>query len=44
MYVIGTIQYQLVAVDDEGDTIEFYLDSNFTDYNLGTPILSKDGM
>ncbi|CAG2210833.1 unnamed protein product [Mytilus edulis] len=40
----GTIQYQLEATDDEGDTIEFYLVGNYTNYTMGTPILSVDGI
>ncbi|VDI51286.1 Hypothetical predicted protein [Mytilus galloprovincialis] len=40
----GTIQYQLEATDDEGDMIEFYLDVNYTNYTMGTPILSTDGI
>ncbi|XP_052074032.1 uncharacterized protein LOC127711916 [Mytilus californianus] len=40
----GTIQYQLEATDDEGDTIEFYLDGSYTNYTMGTPILSVDGI
>ena len=41
--VLGTLQYQLVATDDEGDTIEFYLIENYT-YTIATPTLSKDGL
>jgi hypothetical protein len=41
--VLGTLQYQLVATDDEGDTIEFYLVENYT-YTIATPTLSKDGL
>ncbi|XP_076085507.1 uncharacterized protein LOC143056307 [Mytilus galloprovincialis] len=40
----GTIQYQLEATDDEGDIIEFYLVGNYTNYTMGTPILSVDGI
>ncbi|XP_076085326.1 uncharacterized protein LOC143056125 [Mytilus galloprovincialis] len=40
----GTIQYQLEATDDEGDTIEFYLVCNYSNYTMGTPILSVDGI
>lgn len=41
-YFIGTLQYLLEAVDDEGDTILFSLEN--TTYSIGIPSLSSDGM
>jgi hypothetical protein len=33
----------IIALLDEGDTIEFYLIENYT-YTIATPTLSKDGL
>jgi hypothetical protein len=41
-YFVGTLQYLLEAVDDEGDTILFSLEN--TTYSIGIPSLSSDGM
>ncbi|VDI27589.1 Hypothetical predicted protein, partial [Mytilus galloprovincialis] len=38
----GTLQYLLEAVDDEGDSIIFYLDN--TTYIMGEPILHTNGL
>ena len=40
--VVGTLQYMLEAVDDEGDTILFYLENNT--YSMGEPSLTEDGL
>jgi hypothetical protein len=40
--LLGTLQYLLQAVDDEGDTILFSLEN--TTYSIGIPSLSSDGM
>ncbi|XP_076076023.1 uncharacterized protein LOC143046845 [Mytilus galloprovincialis] len=38
----GTLQYFLEAIDDEDDTIVFYLED--TDYVMGTPTLTTNGL
>jgi len=40
--VVGTLQYMLEAVDDEGDTILFYLENNT--YSMSEPSLTEDGL
>jgi transposase-like protein len=40
--VVGTLQYILEAVDDEGDAILFYLENKT--YSVGVPSLTEEGL
>lgn len=41
-FYIGTLQYQLIATDDEGDLIKFQLDED--EFALGEVNLTSDGL